>query len=276
MDIAAAINGTSQTMLEHGVTTSIAGGVGTITLNRPERLNAFDVEMLEDLSAAVRAFVADPSVRAIVLTGAGRGFCAGADLGRLDGATNGVDEEYAMALVRAGSEAVQLLHRAPKPVLASLNGPAAGGGVGLALACDLRIAAESASLGLVFHRLGLHPDLGTSWFVSRLAGSAAALELFWTPRMLAAGRCMELGLVNRVVPDDRLQHDTAQWAARLAALPPIAARLAKRAVREAESTTLAESLVIEARHCQECFRSADAAEGLEAYRANRIPEFHGR
>jgi 2-(1,2-epoxy-1,2-dihydrophenyl)acetyl-CoA isomerase len=276
MGVTESIAGSRGAVLEHGVTTAVADGVGTITLNRPERLNAFDVEMLQDLAGAVRAFVADESVRAIVLTGAGRGFCAGADLGRLDGPAGAVDEDYAMALVRAGSEVVQLLHRAPKPVLASLNGPAAGGGVGLALACDLRIAAESASLGLVFHRLGLHPDLGTSWFVSRLAGSAAALELFWTPRMLAASRCMELGLVNRVVPDERLAYDTAQWAARLAALPPIAARLAKRAVREAESTTLAESLVIEARHCQECFRSADAAEGLEAYRANRIPEFHGR
>jgi len=165
MDLTGANAGNSQTMLEHGVTTTVTDGVGTITLNRPERLNAFDVEMLEDLASAVRGFVADDSVRAIVLTGAGRGFCAGADLGRLDGAPGAVDEAYAMALVRAGSEAVQLLHRAPKPVLASLNGPAAGGGVGLALACDLRIAAESASLGLVFHRLGLHPDLGTSWFV---------------------------------------------------------------------------------------------------------------
>jgi len=171
---------------------------------------------------------------------------------------------------------VQLLHRAPKPVLASLNGPAAGGGVGLALACDLRIAAETASMGLVFHRLGFHPDLGTTWFVPRLAGSAAALELFWTPRMLPAPRCLEVGLVNRVVLDGVLEHETTAWAARLASLPPIAARLAKRAVREAESTTLAESLVIEARHCLECFRSEDAAEGLEAYRAKRPPVFHGR
>jgi 2-(1,2-epoxy-1,2-dihydrophenyl)acetyl-CoA isomerase len=275
MDVADAIAGNSQMMLEHGVTTAITDGVGTITLNRPERLNAFDVEMLEELAGAVRAMIADDAVRAIVLTGAGRGFCAGADLGRLGGAGE-VDEAYAMALVRAGAEVVQLLHRAPKPVLASLNGPAAGGGAGLALACDLRIAGESASMGFVFHRLGLHPDLGTSWFVQRLAGGAVALELFWTPRMLAADRCRELGLVNRVVADDHLAHETAAWAHRLAALPPIAARLAKRAVREAESTTLAESLIIEARHCQECFRSADAAEGLEAYRANRIPEFHGR
>ncbi len=219
---------------------------------------------------------ADSRVRAIVLTGSGRGFCAGADLDTLAGTGGSIDEAEAMALVRTGSEVVQLLHRAPKPVLASLNGPAAGGGVGLALACDLRIAAASASLGLVFHRLGLHPDFGTSWFVPRLVGSAAALELLWTPKMLPADRCLEIGLVNRVVADDLIAHETALWAARLAALPPIAARLAKRAVREAESTTLAESLVIEARHCQECFSSTDAAEGLEAYHARRVPKFHGR
>ncbi len=263
-------------MVKSSVTTAIGGGVGTITLDRPDRLNAFDVDMLRELADAVRAMTEDDAVRAIVLTGSGRGFCAGADLERLSGSPGEIDEAEAMALVRTGSEVVQLLHRAPKPVLASLNGPAAGGGVGLALACDLRIAAESASLGLVFHRLGLHPDFGTSWFVPRLAGSAAALELLWTPRMLPAARCLELGLVNRVVQDELLHHETAAWAARLAALPPIAARLAKRAVREAESTTLAESLIIEARHCQECFRSADAAEGLEAYHAKRVPVFHGR
>jgi 2-(1,2-epoxy-1,2-dihydrophenyl)acetyl-CoA isomerase len=267
---------TLEVLVKSSVTTEVAGGVGTITLNRPERLNAFDAEMLRELLAATRAMVEDDAIRAILLTGSGRGFCAGADLDRLGEPSGGIDEAAAMELVRTGSEVVQLLHRAPKPVLASLNGPAAGGGVGLALACDLRIASESASLGLVFHRLGLHPDFGTSWFVPRLAGSAAALELLWTPRMLPAARCMELGLVNRVVRDEQLQHETAAWAARLAALPPIAARLAKRAVREAESTTLAESLIIEARHCRECFRSADAAEGLEAYHAKRVPEFHGR
>jgi 2-(1,2-epoxy-1,2-dihydrophenyl)acetyl-CoA isomerase len=267
---------TLEVMVKNSVTTEIAAGVGTITLNRPERLNAFDVDMLRELADAVRGLAADDSVRAIVLTGSGRGFCAGADLSRLAEPSSKLDEEEAMELVRTGSEVVQLLHRAPKPVLASLNGPAAGGGVGLALACDLRIASESASLGLVFHRLGFHPDLGTSWFLPRLVGSAAALELFWTPRMVPALRCLELGLVNRVVRDELLPHETAVWAARLAALPPIAARLAKRAVREAESTTLAESLIIEARHCQECFRSADAAEGLEAYHAKRVPEFHGR
>lgn len=264
------------TSVKSAVVVDIAEGVGTIIMNRPDRLNAFDVDMLREMTEAAQQLIADQAVRAIVLTGSGRGFCAGADLDRLEGTGGRIDEAGAMALVRTGSELVQLLHRAPKPVLASLNGPAAGGGVGLALACDLRIAAESASMGLVFHRLGLHPDFGTSWFVPRLAGSAAALELLWTPKMLPAARCKELGLVNRLVADEHLAHETAAWAARLAALPPIAARLAKRAVREAESTTLAESLIIEARHCQECFSSADAAEGLDAFRAKRLPTFHGQ
>lgn len=258
------------------MTVRIEDAVGTVTLNRPERLNAFDVPMLNELADAVRTLAGDGAVRAMVLTGSGRGFCAGADLKRLSGASEGLDVAGSMALLRAGAEVVQLLHEAPKPVLASLNGPAAGGGVGLALACDVRIASESASLGLVFHRLGLHPDLGTSWFVPRITGSAAALELFWTPEMIPAARCLELGLVNRVVPEARLQDETAAWAARLAALPPIAARLTKRAVHQAGSGSLADSLANEARHCEECFRSADAAEGLAAFGAKRIPVFHGR
>jgi len=258
------------------VAVHIQDGIGTLTLNRPGRLNAFDAEMLSELADAVRRMSGDDEVRVLVLTGAGRGFCAGADLGLLAESAERVDADAALALVRRGAEVVQLLHDAPKPVLASINGPAAGGGAGLALACDLRIASEGASLGLVFHRLGLHPDLGTSWFVPRLAGAAAALELFWNPEMVPAARCRELGLVNRVVPGERLQSETAAWAAQLAALPPIAVRLAKRAMHDGASASLAESLAVEVRHCLECFRSADAAEGLAAHGAKRVPVFNGR
>jgi 2-(1,2-epoxy-1,2-dihydrophenyl)acetyl-CoA isomerase len=263
-------------MATESVTVRIQDGIGTVTLNRPARLNAFDVAMLQELADAVRALAGDEAVRAIVLTGAGRAFCAGADVGVLAAQVTSGDTDGAMTLLRTGNEVVQLLRGAPKPVLCCLNGAAAGGGAGLALACDVRLAAESASMGMVFHRLGIHPDLGTSWFVPRLAGTAAALELFYSAEMVPAARCLALGLVNRVVPDAELAGETAAWAARLAALPPIAARLIKRAVYEGESGTLASALTAEDRNQLECFLSDDAAEGLASFGAKRIPVFHGR
>ncbi len=258
------------------VSTDIADGIGTVTLNRPERLNAFTVPMLGELRDAVAALSADEAVRVLVLTGAGNGFCAGADVGLLaEGVTSG-DTDGSMLMVRLGNEVVQLLREAPKPVLASLNGAAAGGGAGLALACDLRIASDRATMGMVFHRLGIHPDLGTSWFVPRLVGAARALELFYDAEMLPAARCLELGLVNRVVPAETLAEQTGAWAARLARLPTIAARLIKQAVYEGESGSLASALAVEDRNQLECFLSDDAAEGLTAFGAKRIPVFHGR
>ncbi|HXE58199.1 MAG TPA: enoyl-CoA hydratase-related protein [Gemmatimonadales bacterium] len=254
----------------------VRDGVGTLTLNRPDRLNAFDGEMRREMVAAARELVDAPGVRAIVVTGAGRAFCAGADVRYLESALLDGDEAAALGLVESGGELVRLLRETPKPVLASLNGPAAGGGANLALACDLRLASEQASLGQVFHRIGLHPDLGGTYFLPRLLGASAALELIWFAEMVPAPRCLELGLVNRVVPHDRLAEETAAWARRLADLPPIAAGLAKAAVYRGERTDLAQALELEARHQRQCFRSEDAREGLAAFAAKRPPRFTGR
>ncbi|HSM16952.1 MAG TPA: enoyl-CoA hydratase-related protein [Gemmatimonadales bacterium] len=258
------------------VTARVGSGVGTLLLNRPERLNAFDGVMREEMVDAARCLIDHPDVRAIVVTGAGRAFCAGADVRFMEEVLGRRDMDAAMALVHSGGELVALLRQAPQPVLGSLNGPAAGGGANLALACDLRIAADDASIGQVFHKIGLHPDMGGTYFLPRLVGPSRALELIWSTEMVTAARCLELGLVNRVVPAGRLAEETAHWAARLAALPPIAVRLVKQAVYHGRHSDLGSALAREAEHQLICFRSDDATEGLAAFASKRDPVFHGR
>ena len=258
------------------VTARVEGGIGTLLLNRADRLNAFDGVMREELVRAAQDLVDHPGVRVIVVTGSGRAFCAGADVRYMEDAIAREDFESAMALVHSGGELVRLLRQAPQPVLASLNGPAAGGGANLALACDLRIASEDASIGQVFHRIGLHPDMGGTYFLPRLVGPSRALELIWSMDMVPAARCLELGLVNRVVPAERLAEETARWASRLAALPPLAVRLVKQAVYHGDRSDLATALEREAEHQLICFRSEDTTEGLAAFATKRDPVFHGR
>jgi 2-(1,2-epoxy-1,2-dihydrophenyl)acetyl-CoA isomerase len=258
------------------ILSDVANNIGTITLNRPDRLNAFEGVMREELKAAVQEIVRHPEVRVIVLTGAGRAFCAGADVDYMGDALGRQDYDAAMDLVLSGGEVVRLLREAPQPVLGSLNGPAAGGGANLALACDLRLASEQAALGQVFHRIGVHPDMGGTFFLPRLVGPSKALELIWSAEMIPAARCLELGLVNAVVPHEQLAHETAAWASRLAALPPIAAQAAKDAVYRSERSDLATALELEAEIQLRCFRSEDATEGMAAFREKRAPNFKGR
>ena len=258
------------------VISSVADGIGSITLNRPERLNAFEGVMAEELVRATRDIVGHPDVRAIVLTGTGRAFCAGADVGYMGDALQREDYDAAMGLVLSGGEVVRMLRQAPQPVLGSLNGPAAGGGANLALACDLRLASEHASIGQVFHKISVHPDMGGTYFLPRLVGPSTALDLIWSAEMIPAERCLELGLVNRVVAHDQLAAETASWATRLAALPPISARAAKGAVYRSGGSDLATMLELEAEIQLMCFRSEDAKEGMAAFREKRAPEFEGR
>jgi enoyl-CoA hydratase/carnithine racemase len=255
---------------------SVAEGVGTLTLNRPDRLNAVDDEMAREIVEATQAMLSDRAVRVLVITGAGRAFSAGGDVKFLGGALESARYVDAMALVRAGGKLVRIIRESPKPVLASMNGIAAGGGANLALACDLRIASEEAGLGQVFHKIGLHPDWGGTFFLSRLAGPSKALELIWSAEIIPAARCLELGLVNLVVPSAKLAEVTAEWAARLAALPPIAASLAKEAVYQSFHGSLAEAITREEENQERCFKSTDALEGFAAFTAKRPPRFEGQ
>jgi enoyl-CoA hydratase/carnithine racemase len=198
------------------------GAVATVTLDRPDRLNALDRPLCDALVAALRQVAADAAVRAVVITGAGRAFCAGADLTVL--ATDGD------ALVAAGRAVALAIRAAPKPVLAAVNGPAAGGGANLALACDYRIASEAASLGQVFPKLGLAQDWGGSYFLPRLVRPSVALELVWSARMVPAAEALTLGLVDRVVPADRLLPEALALTQVWAAHPPHALAAVKDGV----------------------------------------------
>jgi len=251
----------------------VAGGVGTLTLNRPDRLNAFEAEMREEMVAGAQAMARDPAVRAIVVTGAGRAFCSGADVRYMHDCVNQGRHADAMRLLEAGNELVRLLRGTAKPVVGSLNGPAVGGGAGIALSCDLRIASDQASLGFVFHKLGLHPDIGSTHFLARQVGTARALELFWSGRLVPAGECLALGLVNKVVPAAELESATAEWAAGLAGLPAPAVGLSKAAVYASESRDFSTMLDLERANQLACFQSSDAAEGLAAYLGRRPPRF---
>jgi 2-(1,2-epoxy-1,2-dihydrophenyl)acetyl-CoA isomerase len=258
------------------VRVAVSERVGTVTLNRPDRLNAFEAVMVRELAQAVRSVVEDSGVRAIVITGEGRGFCAGADVKYLESCVRERRVDDALALLDNGNSVVQYLHSTPKPVIASLNGPAAGGGASLALAADIRLASPQTSIGFVFHRLGLVPDMGASALLPRLVGPARALELLWSAEMLPVERCFALGLVNRVCPADELAASTTEVARRLAELPPIAVGLAKAAVYRSASEDLAATLAGERAGQRSCFLSADGAEGLAAFHAKRSPHFVGR
>jgi len=232
------------------VLVEIANGIATLTLNRPEKLNAFDTESCDDLIEALRMVATSDAVRVIVLTGAGRAFCAGADLSVL--------AQDGPKLVAAGKEIALLIRSAPKPVLAAVNGPAAGGGANLALACDYRIAADTASIGQVFHKLGLVPDWGGSYFLPRLVGIAKALELVWSARMVPAAEAAQLGLFDRVVPAAELAAEARKLAETWAAMTPQAVRKAKDALYRSETSSLTAMLDLEIADQTALFQTPEA------------------
>jgi len=238
------------------VLTQVADGIVTITLNRPEKLNALTPALCDELIAALRAASADTGLRAIVITGAGRAFCAGADLTIL-----GTDGD---ALVRAGKEIALLTRSAPKPVIAAVNGAAAGGGANLALACDYKVAADTATIGEVFAKLGLGPDWGGSFFLPRLAGTARALELLWSARMVPAAEAYALGLFDRVVPADRLETEVRTLAQAWATFPALSLRRAKEAIYQSLNATLPEMLDFEVAMQHELFATDEARARLES------------
>ena len=256
-----------------GLRVEVEGAVATLTLDRPEALNALTVPVKVALREALESIAVDRDVRAVILTGAGRAFCAGQDLAERDEPDAApleveVRERY--------NPIIRALRSMGQPVIAAVNGVAAGAGASLAFACDLRIASEEARFVLAFGRIGLVPDSGATWFLPRLVGPAKAAELALVGDPVDAAEALRLGLVSKVVPGDQLMSETRALAERLAAGAPLALALTKGALQRSMTIDLEEALEGEAKLQGIAGASADHAEGLAAFREKRPPRFSGR
>lgn len=253
------------------VETTRDGAVLTIALNRPDKLNAFGAAMHEDFKGALKE-AADSEVRAVVLTGAGRGFCVGQDLAELQEGERDVG-----ALLRARwNRHVLGLRGLEKPVVAAVNGAAAGAGMNLALGCDIRIASTAARFSQAFVKRGLHPDWGGTYFLPRVVGMARAAEMIFTGEVIDAAEALRLGIVSRVVAPEELLPTVHALARKIAAGPPIAIRLAKHSLYANAERDLKASLEGETFAQNICFETEDAREGIRAFVDKRDPVFRGR
>jgi 2-(1,2-epoxy-1,2-dihydrophenyl)acetyl-CoA isomerase len=253
-------------------------GIAVLTLNRPDRLNAMSQAMLEDLLAALPRLGDDPNVGVVVVTGAGRGFCAGGDVKAMAEGTEmpGTTLEERAQGLRASMEVSRWLHEMPKPTIAMVRGAAAGAGLSIALACDLRVAGDSARFATAFARVGYSGDFGGSYFLTQLVGTAKARELYYTAEIVDAQQALGLGLVNRVVPDARLEAETMALAQRIAGGPRVALRYMKRNMNAAETGTLKDLLDLEAWHHTRTGMTEDHREAAQAFVDKREPTFKGR
>lgn len=246
----------------------IKDNVATITLNRPERLNALVPLMRQEIFQAVEASNSDDNVRAVIITGAGRGFCAGLDM-KADRTKDTMEEK--VSPIR--DHVILAIRDSAKPYIAAVNGPAAGGGMGIALACDIRIASPTAKFGQTFAKRGLHPDWGGTYFLPRLVGMAKAAELIWSGAVIDAEEALKIGIVSSVGED--FLDQARQMAKTFAEGPPVAIRLSKRALYRNQDASLREALEFESYAQNICSRTDDAKEGIKAFLEKREPEFRG-
>ena len=256
----------------------VKDGVAVLTLNRPDRLNAMSRPMLDALLEALPRLAEDPAVGVVVLTGAGRGFCAGGDVKAMAEGTElgGQTMEEKAEALRSRMETSRWLHEMPKPTIAMMRGPAAGAGLSLAMACDMRIASDTVKLGTAFARVGYSGDFGGSYYLTQLVGTAKARELYFTADLLDAQQALGLGLVNWVVEDARLEEETMGLASRLARGPRVAYRYMKRNMNAAESASLKEMLDLEAWNHTRTGMTEDHREAARAFVEKREPQFKGR
>ena len=251
--------------------------IATLTLNRPERLNALGDTLREDLYDAVATAAADPDVGVLVITGAGRGFCSGGDVKAMSERAEGgeappANERWAPLRDRV----ILAMHECSKPVIAAVNGAAAGAGMNLALACDLRIASTAAKFSQAFVKRGLTPDWGGSWFLPRIVGTAKACELIFTGETIDAPEALRLGIVNAVVAPEALMAETYALARKIAAGPAVAIALAKRAIHHNQDADLRAGLEFETFAQGICRTTEDSKEGVRAFMEKRAPQFRGR
>lgn len=261
----------------------IEGGVAVLTMNRPENLNALSGEMMQGLLEAVPRLSRDSEVGVIVLTGSGRGFCAGGDVKGMasrNSAGSGDSTPPSMEArandLRASMEISRLLHEGPKPTIAMMRGPAAGAGLSLALACDIRVASDTIRLTTAFANVGFSGDFGGSWFLSKIVGTAKARELYFTADKVNAEQARALGLVNQVVPDAELEEAAMVLANKIAKGPRIALEYMKKNLNAAESGTLQQVFDMEAWHMTRTMFTEDHKEAALAFVEKRAPVFKGR
>lgn len=247
--------------------------IATVTLNRPDKLNALGGTMREDLLDALESIAEDPAMRAVIVTGAGRGFCAGGDVAYMAELQQRDDREAFRGLLEAGAGVVTRIRTMPQIVIAAVNGVAAGAGCNLALACDVRIAADTATFSQAFVRIGLHPDWAGSWSLPRLVGPTRALEILATGRAVEASEAASIGMVDRVVPAERLMADAGELARAIAAGPAGAISDIKRSVWDAMSNTIEAQLARETENQLRAFSSRDGKEGVAAFLERRKPSF---
>lgn len=250
-------------------------GIVTITLNRPDKLNAFIGHMRRDLADALEHAGSDRNVRVVIITGAGRAFSAGGDVRFMAELMKRRDSEEFARILGAGRRVITAIRHMTKPTIAAVNGPASGAGANLAFACDLRVASTDASFTQSFLKVGLHPDWGGTFFLPRLVTPTKACELFFLGETIDAEEALRLNIVNQVVAPEELENATLQLAERLRAAPPIALAAAKQAIYSSEAGDLEEMLRYETEAQLRCFESEDGHEGVHAFLEKRDPQFTG-
>lgn len=261
-------------MYEH-ILVSENEGIATITLNRPDKLNAFIGHMRRDLAEALEQAGSERAIKVVILTGAGRAFCSGGDIAFMAELMEHRNSDEFARILGAGKRVINAIRSMTKPVIAAINGPAAGAGFNLALACDLRIAASNATFTQSFVKVGLHPDWGGTYFLPRLISANKACEMFFLGDSIDAAEALRLNLVNRVVAPEDLESTTLELAERLRAAPPIVIAAAKQAVYMSAESDLDEMLRYETESQLRCFESDDGHEGVRAFFEKRDPRFTG-
>lgn len=253
----------------------IRDGVAILTLNRPDKLNAFNGEMLDRWVECLESARCDTAIQVILVTGAGKGFCSGGDVDNMGGDAALTPLKIKDRFQKGVQRIPELLSRIDKPVIAAMNGTAAGAGLDLALMCDIRFASASARMAETYCRFGLVPGAGGAYFLPRLVGAAKALELFWSAEYIDAPEALRLGLVNQVFGNEELLPRSLEFATRLAKAPPLSVRLTKRAVWQSLTTDLTTSLDLISSHMTIVRNSQDHAEAVAAFREKRPALFHG-